>query len=341
MKSLKLYWILTVFVFMRGSSIKLLAQDIDIASQEEKALRLEQKLDSLRVSHSQLMNQAEIIAGRIELYRSKDILNAREHRNLEKQLQESQRLANQVRSIESRMQEVNRNRLAAIETLSQLIKSELDRLIQFTEKDSSLIKQDVLNRIQRLLAKKQACEARLVMPRQFTDSELKIDAQPWDTPRQLLMKGDLLSDREEALHGEIDLVEERIQSLREEKNIRTKVAELARDLDLFDEREELFGRQAGNVADQSNLLSYWDATFERTATAKGGGQPENWTPEVTRPSLNQNSDPGMRGTFPRSPENIQDSIERLERHRDRMRARADSLNQKAQWFYDEANKKQK
>lgn len=341
MKVFRLLWVVPLLLLLWNGSAKPFMQDSNIAGQEAKAISIEQELDSLWTNHARLLNWAEIIAHRIELYRAKSHLNAREHRNLEKQLQESQQLENQVHAIESEIKSVNGDRYGILKTLAQLYQTEIDRLLQLTEDDQAPKKQESITKINQLLIKKQACEAQLVVQIPFTDSGLDIEAQPWDTPRQLQMKGNFLLDREDALRGEIGLVEERIRSLRDEKKIRAKVAELTHDLDLFDEREEILGRQSNTDAYATNLLSYWNETSTRATDAQKGWGSENWNPDITQPSLSQNVDLSNEGTFPRSPAYIQDTIERLESYLNRMVARADSLNAKALWFHREAEEKLK
>ena len=341
MKVFRLLWVVPLVLLLWNMSANPFTQDSQVAGQEAKAISIEEKLDSLWTTHAQLLNRAEIIAHRIELYRTKSHLNAREHRNLEKQLQESQQLENQVNAVESDIKRINEDRHGILTTLVQLYQIEIDRLLKLTEDDEATKRQESITKINQLLMKKQACEAQLVIQIPFIDFGLDIEAQPWDTPRQLQMKGDFLLDREDALLGEIGLVEERIRSLRDEKKIRAKVAELTHDLDLFDEREELLGRQSEADAYTTNLLSYWNESSTRTTDAQMGGESKNWNPDITQPSLSQNVDLQDRGTFPRSPAYIQDTIERLESYLNRMVARADSLNAKALWFHREAEERLK
>ncbi len=334
-------WRLSVFVLLLMNSVNLNAQERSIITQEASITALEKKLDSLQLEQAQLLNQAEIVAHRIELYRTKQSLNAREHRNFQKQMQASQELEHQIRHIDSLINETDQERHGTIENLVQYYEKEINRLLELTEKDEVSKNQDLFTQIQGLLSKKQIWENQLVIPIPRFESRFEIDARPWDTPSQLQIKGDFLLDREEAFREEIELVKKRVRSLAEEKNIRVKVAELAHDLDLFDEREELFGRQQGAGDQSANVLSYWEETGNRATDAQKQAGTETWNPDITQPSLNENVEPIHRGISPRSPEYIQDSIERLESYVHRMQARADSLNQKAVWFHSESKKRSK
>ncbi|HDQ46440.1 MAG TPA: hypothetical protein ENN17_13230, partial [bacterium] len=51
-----------------------------------RLIRMETRIDSLRMHGERLQGEAELLAERIHLYRGKKDLNAREHGNLEKLL---------------------------------------------------------------------------------------------------------------------------------------------------------------------------------------------------------------------------------------------------------------
>jgi len=337
MKRHRVLWQVVIPVCLFGVSTTLFSQNVDMSPEERKALVYEQELDSLRVQHARWMNQAEIVARHIELYRSKETLNAREHRNLEKQLQESQRLESAVLSLEARMTEVMRDYHDVIKTLIPHYRTRIDSLLVRAEGETSTEKQALLAQAQALLAKKQAWDAQLLMPLRFTRTDYKIDAHPWDTKRQLKMKGDLLLDQEDALRQEIDVIEERIQSLQKEKKIRTKMAELAEDLDLFNEREELLGREAEGIETGANDLIFGEIDTEERSSYEFSDIPDAWGFESSERTLNRPQD--LVWT-PRSPVLIQESIDRLTRFRNRMTTQADSLRQRAEWFHEQAQKGQ-
>jgi hypothetical protein len=336
MKRLHVLWQVVIPVFLCGVSPTLFSQNVDMSPEERQALAYEQELDSLRVQHARWMNQAEIIARHIELYRSKGNLNARDHRNLEKQLQESQRLESAVLALEARINEVINDYRDVIRTLIPLYRARIDSLLDLAKGETSTEKQALLAQAQELLTKKQAWDAQLLMPIRFTHTDYKIVAHPWDTQRQLMMKGDLLLDQEDALRREIDVVDERIQSLQKEKKIRTKMAELTEDLDLFNEREELLGREAEGIETGANDLIFGERDTDEGRSYEISGIPESWGFESSERTLNR---PVDLVWTPRSPVLIQESIDRLRRFRSRITTQADSLRQRAEWFHEEAQKR--
>jgi len=329
---------LLLFLFCTINWAESLPQERTISEKEKKITVMETQLDSLFVSRMKLLNQAEIIAYRIELYRTKKALNAKEHGNLEKQLQESQRLENQMREIGAQMEKLQENRRQTIEAVVTDYQSEIDRLIQIKENRAPLDKQELFEKIRSCLEKKQTWETQLASFIPPIQPNPSVESQPWDTPQDLRMKGDLLLDREDALRREIRLVDDRIHALKEEKKMRTKLAELTNDLDLFDEREELLGGSTKNLRNEENYTTYWNMPDGSIASGSKGNLNEIRNPDITEQSLSRNSFIDISGTMPRSPKRIEESIEQLEKFRNRMIARADSLNKRAQWFYTEAQK---
>jgi hypothetical protein len=336
MNKMKALLRVVIIVLLFCSYTMLYSQSVAMTDWEAEAVRFEQMLDSLRVRHARLMGQAEIVAQRITLYRDKDNLNAREHGNLEKQLRESQRFEYQIRDMESQINVILQEYKETIETLIPLYQATIDSLLVQADHEDHANKEELLRRIQDLLDKKQFRESQLIAPYKFVHAGYRIDAQSGDTVRQLRMKAGLLLDQEEALRNEIDMVNGRINSLNKEKQIRTRMAELADDLDIFNEREELVGRQSEDMEDVLNNLDYWRVTFNDERAPQSLASPQDWQPEPSERTLDRPED--MLFT-PRSPAHIEDSIERLERFRDRLAQEADSLQQRAEWFSNEAESK--
>ena len=337
MNKSKVLWCIAGIVIASLASTVLFSQDSAVDEQEARAFRFEQVLDSLRVEHARLAGQAEIVAQRIDLYRDKANLNTREHRHLEKQLQESQRLEMIIRDLESRINEVLNVYRGVIDTLVSLYQSRIDTLLTKAGNEIVANKEALLQQIQTLLDKKRIRDAQLLVLQEFTHSEFRIEPRSWDTVEQLRMKGNLLLDQEEALRREIELVDTRITSLDKEKQIRIRMDELADDLELFNEREELVGRQSEDIEAVLNNLDYWRITTDEERTQTFLSSPQSWEPEPSERTLNRPTDMILA---PRSPALIDDSIERLEHFRNRLAQRADSLQQKSEWFFNEAKAKQ-
>lgn len=325
-----------ILILLATSNLDLYGQGVQDQDLRQQIQSVDSTLDSLRIEHSRLMGEAAIVANRIELYSSKSQLNSREHRNLERQLQISQQIESEVQRVERSAIQLIQLRKGSVQVLVESLQAEIDSFLAAMESDPSIDRQRTLTRISQLFAEKQNWESQLRQDVQNIGTGPDITANPFDSAERLRMKRDLLLDREELIRREIELVEERIRSLREERDIRIKVAELTEDLDLFNEREELFARQVGNIQSNNNL-AYWDAAVNEEASFRGGTSTDTRRPDYLSESLSRNANPDVDG---RSPTMIQDTIDRLNVFQLRLTTMADSLNQRALWFQNEASKKQ-
>jgi|GEM_PF-970242 len=316
----------------------------DLAGQRSIIAGQEAVLDSLKNLEARYMNDAEVLASRIRLFRKDEDLNAREHRTLQKLLRDSQNLEARLGLVTARLDSLQEARVRAIEDMLHEIDAELaDQLSVLNARGKEDSGGEMIPRFQELLQWKSELTARQEPVAPASRMGLKLQIRPEDTAQELRWKGDILLDREERFRDEVKMIDERIRSLRIESDVRRKVADMTRELDLFDEREELLNH-VGIYASSSetNNSRYWDGTNtdnflnpegmtdSKTATGGEGG------PAM---ALSENpAEPG-RDRFPRSPENIEASIRRLAAHQKALKVYADSLKTESLRFYDEAEKR--
>ena len=299
------------------------AQKHSLETQERDLLSMKARLDSLQAVHVKHLEEAESLARLINLTRSRKSLSSSEHRILQRQLQESQRLETLVREIESSIEKTERSYRSAIVVFADYLQEEIVSTIDKIERGDDL---EAIERFQALLEKKSEWESRLIPPPMRGRRTLHVKADEWDTPGSLELKGDLLLDQEEILRGEVKTVENRIHSLEEEERIRRKVSELTRNIYLFDEREELMGKEINN---QANILSQEIFYPEDRSGA-------TLSDLSTSSAFYETIQRVLSGPTPRSPDELNAWIHRLRQYRDLLAARADSLNQQADWFFNEA-----
>lgn len=328
MKGLRFLWIVCTIVLLQTRFGICGFQTTPISAQEEVVSSFQQRLDSLQVSYAKLMDQADILASQIELTKSKGLLSPGEHRKLEKQLQESQALENDVKRLESQIHETDDSYREAAAALIALYQKEIERLIRLAENEDVQKNPGPIRQLQQTFDKKQSLEIKLTPSKRTSYPVTAVDAQPWNTANDLRKKGDLLFDQEELLKEEIRLVERRIHSLQEEEKIRRKVTELTQEIDLFNEREELMGKAS-------------ETALQRTADSRGTLQTEFNSDAGAEPSHIDKIQLALSGPTPRSITGLQDLIEQLKRYQGQMSSKADSLNKRARWFYDEAEKNRK
>lgn len=322
--------------------IDLYAQDSEIDRGEQRFFHLESQLDSLRVKRLKILNQAQIVSQRINMYQSSWELTRKQHQNLEKQLQKSQILEDEIKELEDHMHSLIAQQTDQIKLLILDYQTEIENKLKTIEleKDNLVNRNQIENTLNELFMKKQHWERMLDGPRVTEYQTLTIKSKPWDTSQDLILKSDLLLDREEEIRDEIDTIGEWLLTLRKEESLKKKAEELALDIHFFAEREELlFGDNASSAmrTDKSNILNYgpeaWDGQDQFFNDAGGGSSPDSWSPDFEGQSLLKE---GENGLNIHSLDTIQEAIKLLENHQKKLTFLADSLNQCAQRFQEEA-----
>ena len=297
---------------------------------------LRARVDSLRSIRLKLMNEADIIARKIDLEQSRRMRSQSEHHELEKQLQKSQEIETRVKAAEDEIQAVSSRYFLAVRDLVTVYQDEINSLMAMAEKDDGNREQR-LSRVQVLLEKKNRWERQLSPESGMTQTVFEVDASPWDSPADLQMKGDLMLDQEDALRNEITKIDSRLHSLRDEERVRRKMNELVQEMDLFDEKEELMGKSLqmeastyGAQLDGANR-STESQGIEYAQTRQldlGGSSPDD--------VLNSDYNSGKRSL----PE-LQNLIKQLTGIRSALVNRADSLHTRADWFFNLSGKSTK
>ncbi|MBN1894696.1 hypothetical protein JW906_09380, partial [bacterium] len=267
------------------------------------------------------------------------------HRTLQKLLRDSQSLEARLGQVTARLDSLEQVRDRTVQDMLREIDAELAEQLSMLnaggKEDSG---GDVIPRFQELLQWKRELAARQGPVAAASRMGLKLRIRPEDTARELRWKGDILLDREERFRKEVAMIDERIRSLRIESDVRRKVADMTRELDLFDEREELLNHVGIYAsANETNNSRYWDGTGADNAfldpEKMTGGEIAPGGEDAQTMALSENpAEPG-RDLFPRSPEDIEASIRRLAAHQKALKAHADSLKTESRRFYDEAEKR--
>ncbi len=308
----------------------------ELDSLEGSANFFKAKVDSTRSIRLILMNEADIIARKIDLEQSQRTRSQSGHHQLEKQLQKSQELETRVKAAEDSIQAVSSRYFSAVRVLIQGYQDEINSLMAMAESDDGN-REEKLSRVQALLEKKGSWEEQLSPEPGMTQTVFEVDAYPWDSPADLQMKGDLMLDQEDALRGEITKIDSRLHSLRDEERVRRKMTELAQEMDLFDEKEELMGKSLqmeasaySSQTDGSNMSTESRAIdSRRTRLMDLAGSPLG---DV----LSSDYSSGSRNL----PE-LQNGIKQLTWIRSVLLNRADSLHTRADWFFDLSGKSKK
>jgi hypothetical protein len=298
-----------------------------VESLEKLSLSIEKSLDSLQSVKSRIQKDGEEVAAQLDLLRSGEVLSPKEHRQMEKWLQTSQRLDGEMDGLRKAEADCRRRRDAAVKRLIEAFQSELAAVRDQAEKADDGLKPVLLSAMQDLLGRKTAWESRLSASPSALPQMDPIRLQPWNSREEIRLKGNLLQDEAESARDEIRRLEQRIRSLREERDVRRNVAELSRELALFNEQEELVGRrmEPGESPEgvKSNGTDYEIGTNAgRGGEGQGPDLPSGWVAE----GAGTESDPS----------DLDGRIDRLEKYKRRLAVRADSLSTRAQWFLKKA-----
>ena len=319
----------------------LYGQKNEIQIQETHLQVIVEKIDTLKQRGLRFLGEAEIIAQRISLYQAQGRLNRKQHRNLEKQLRQSQILEVQIQDVESQIDTLYQKYLYQGKILLDLYRKQMDPLLQKIETEKKSDHKIIwLTELNGILAKKGKLEDLLYplhLNRKWT---LTIEAGSWDTSGDLRMKGDMLSDRVSMVRDEAQLVERKIHSLVQEASARKRAEELTEEINLFDEREELLAREAGSAqTTENNFLDYWDTEEFGPPRNESVNHSEPWNPVHDDLSLIE-SESGTNGRpSNRNFLSIEQSISQLENHRNQLYDLADSLSNRAAWFYEQSKSK--
>ncbi len=300
----------------------------DLESLEKLSLSIEKSLDSLQSVRSRIQKDGEAVAAQMDLLRSKEMLSPKEHRQMEKWLQTSQRLDGEMNRLRKDLADCQKRRDEAVGRLIGAIQAALAGIREEAENADSRRKGELASVLQDLLKRKMAWESRLLAgPAPVRQSD-PVRLQPWNSPEDIRLKANLLQDEVDSAQDEMLRIDGRIRSLREERDVRRNVAELSRELALFNEQDELLGRRM-----ESGGMVGKEGTFDvrgNLIDVPPGLNGENAGPELPSGWLAEGA--GVEN----DPADLNTRIDRLEKYKRRLAARADSLAARARWFLKKA-----
>ena len=297
---------------------------------EKLSFSLEKSLDSLQTGRSRLQKEGASVAAQLNVLRARELLSPGEHRQAERLLQQSQSLGVLMEKTNRAIADSKRRVDSSVEKTVEACRSKLSELGAELETADAARKSVLLTRMQFLLDKKTAWESRQSSPNSAVTQPPNLELQPWNSRTEIRLKGDILLDEAGAVRIEIANLGKRLQSLREEKEVRRNVAEISKELALFNESDELLGRHLtaaapGDTKNQGFTSTDWEV--RNTGEAAGPGAEELFLPSQR---------PNQISVYGSSASGLNDQISVLEEYRRLLAARADSLEQKASWFYQKA-----
>jgi hypothetical protein len=309
----------------------------ELENLEKLSRSIEKSLDSLQTERGRIQREGEGIAARLGMLRDRELLSPKEHRQMEKLLRLSQSLNAQMEAADSAFAMMKWRRDETVGRIVEVCETRLAEINREAESAGAARKSVLLERMQALLETKNTWESKQAPPKSSTSRNFNLELQPWNNREEIRLKGDVLLDEAEAVRDEIQKIEKRIHSLREEREVRRNVSELSKELALFNERDELLGRRLETTHDDnpSTVFGGEGTKREHGGAWNGLDPPGAETDNVSLPSgwRDEKSSAG------RDASELDGQIAKLEKYRVRLSVRADSLEQKASWFYRKAESK--
>jgi hypothetical protein len=327
----------TCLFFILGFSVALWTGTLEADELEdlEKLSRsIEKSLDSLQTERNRIQGEGEGIAARLGMLRDRELLSPKEHREVEKLLRKSQFLNVQMEAADSAFSAMKRRRDETVGRIVEACETRLAEINREVESASEARKSFLLERMRALLETKNAWESKLTPSKPSGSPNFALALQPWNNREEIRLKGDMLLDEAESVRDEIQKTERRIRSLREEREVRRNVSELTKELALFNEHDELLGRHLEAAHEGENPTVYGGEETKR----QPGGEWNGLEPPGAGPDKDS-SPAGWRDEKPsigRGVAELDEQIAQLEKYRMRLSIRADSLEQRASWFYRKA-----
>lgn len=218
-----------------------------LLAQTPERVKLQAELDDLsttlaRLHHRQqaLSLQADSLAKDIQR-RKRKTPSILQERNLDSALRSSQALADSLQGLQARDQRLDYALRQKAEALLKILNDDIARLNQRAENLKKSKNTEEREQVAReLLQSRQwqrRCQEWLEQPPPAIII-YQVEAQPDDTPETLHRKADFLRDQADRLRRDVKRLDAKISDIRDETQVRRRVADLATDLSLLDPNRE-------------------------------------------------------------------------------------------------------
>ena len=298
-----------------------------LEAREKLSHSIEKSLDSLQTNRSRIQKQGEAVAAQLNMLRAKEMLSPKEHNLMENLLRKSQALNERMEDINRAIALTEERHKISVENIIEVCETQLTEVNRSLKSADDSTKSSLLMRMQALLNTKNFWESKFIFPKSSVPQNANLKLQPSNSDEEIRLKGDVLTDEAEAIRQEIKTVEKRIKSLSEERQLRQNVADMTKEMSLFNEYDELLGRQLAAANPSSDKLTAYDNKLRNTGEFAGTS-----AKDIFLPSPSQN----VKSAHVLDSPNLNDQISILEHYKQRLISRADSLEQRAAWFYKKA-----
>jgi hypothetical protein len=313
-----------IAIFVLLTSLPLLAQTPERAKMKAELDDLSTVLTGVNRRQQALSLQADSLARDIQ-QRKRQRPSFLQERNLDAALRFSQTLADSLQLLQAREQRLDYLLRQKAEALLKILNNDIARLDERAENLKKGKKTEDREQIRHELIEcrqwQRRCQEWLEQPPPAIII-YQVEAQPEDTPETLRRKADFLRDQADRLRRDVKRLDAKISDIRDETQVRRRVADLATDLSLFDPNRE--GVSSPARSEQAAV------TFGPSERDLESGVAQTGVAEVT--TINS-SVPVYRDWPAQLGELSFDDLEkwrgRLEQQKKQRRAQADSLAKRA------------
>ena len=295
----------------------------ELDSLRQSAVEARQRVAELRAGQSALQKQLDDLAPRIEsLKQQSGVVPGGE---LKEQLRRSQDLSSQLTAIAQALASAEVESQRRDSELLAGLSAELQRLETAWDQSGSRQKRALLMvQVQALREEREKLRSSKPLRDSPSVQPSRVSEEPEDLRRQL----DSLRDSEDKVKQQLSAVESRISEVRDERALDRRMNEFLREQSLFDEQD----RSYRLTPDQTGSQGAPTAGF----SPGGPRDSPNPNPPSTRPA----EKPPQVGDGRRAAAPTGDTLESLESQRDKLRALAQQLHEKAQLLEQRARSKE-
>lgn len=307
--------------------------DLDNLSTNLMQLQRQQQIlylqaDSLAKDIQRRKQQAPSLLPRLSLF-----WLIKENRGLGAALRFSQTLADSLQTLQAREQRIDLSLRQKAEGLLKSLSGDIARLVKQGEelKRSKNVSQRERESVARELVQcrewQRRCQEWLEQPPPAIII-YQVEAQPEDTPETLRRKADFLHDQSDRLRREVKRLDAKIAEIRDETQVRRRVADLAADLSLLDPNREGVSSPAREPANVSSFSGPGRGAEDLNTQAASTAQLpiyQNW--------------PAPLGDL--SVDDLERWCARLEQQKKQRQMQADSLAQRALEMEKQSNRQDK
>ena len=224
----------------------LFAQTENEKSLQEKVLKLEKQLDAQSNQRANLLHKSDSLAALVQELKNKESLNIFQRQRLEQLLKSSQLNNQQLISLDIEIANSKKQYQEMLTKIVEWYDQKIDNILdEADEKNKTSERQQVAYNLIRSLKAEQDIYVKKQTPQSLKMPPVsKVAINEFDSYQKIKQKADLLKDQEEKIRRQKQLVSSQTDDLENELKLRNRMNELISDTYLMDYNTELPSQSA-------------------------------------------------------------------------------------------------